>query len=185
MPSILHVCRESRGIGLAYYSLGFEIERVLSMGRAETDVETYTTCSHEISLGEQGRGVYWDKAKDVIFLHTIDWLEESKVAYIWGGKTGVRFGKLGKVAMNFDTLTSCGIGEYLGWEGVDEMLVLRPEGMSRGEMEEEGRWDWGNRRVGREGYVRLYLASRGLEGVDVKFEFGDVGEVLEYVGGSG
>lgn len=156
------------------------------MGRAETDGETYTTCSHEISTGDVGRQVYWDKAKDVVVLDTVSsWVDEERCAYVWGGKTGVWFGKMKRVAMDFETLMSCGVGEYLGWEGVDEMLVLRPEGMSREEMEDEGRWDWGSRRCGRDGYVGLYLAGRKLEGVKVKFEFEDLEGVLEYVGGDG
>lgn len=153
---------------------------MLSKGRAETDVETYTMCSHEIGMGEMGRGVYWDREKDVVFLDTANCVQEDKAAYVWGGKTGVRFGKMKRVAMNFDTLTSCGIGEYLGWEGVDQMLVLG----SREEIEDEGRWVWGSRNLGREGYVGMYLAGKKLEGVDVKFQFGDLGELREYVEGS-
>ncbi|KAG0645382.1 hypothetical protein D0Z07_8863 [Hyphodiscus hymeniophilus] len=185
VPPILHACRESREIGLQHYSLGFDINRLLSMGRAETDVETYTTCSHEISMGDVGRQVYWDRSKDVVLLQAVEWLDEKKAAYVWGGKTGVWFGRMKKVAMDFDTLTSYGIGEYLGWEGVDEMLVLRSDSMSIVEMEEEGRWDWGNKKIGKAGYVKMYLTSRKMNGVDVKFEFESMREVLEYVESSG
>ena len=150
------------------------------MGRAETDVETYTTCSHEVGMGEIGRDVYWDREKDVVFLDTADWVEEDKAAYIWGGKTGVRFGKMKRVAVYFDTLTSCGIGEYLGWEGVDQMLILG----NREDMEDETRWVWGSRSVGRDAYVSMYLAGRKLEGVEIKFQFGDLRELREYVEGN-
>jgi hypothetical protein len=188
VPPILHVCRESREIGLQHYSLGFEIDRVLSMGRQETDGETYTTCSHELSLGETGREVYWDRDKDVVFLSmesSVEWMEGEKVAYVWGGKTGVWFGRMKRVAMDFSTLLSCGIGEYLGWDGVDQMLVIKPEGLSVEEMEEEGRFSWGGEKVGREEYIELHLRGRNLQGVSVKFEFDDVRTVLDYVGGEG
>ena len=151
------------------------------MGRAETDADTYTTCSHEISMTTVGTELYWDRNKDVVFLETVERMDDNRMAYVWGGSTGVWFGRMKNVAMDFDTLMSCGIGEYLGWEGVDNMLVLRPESMSITEMEDEGRWDWGNRKLGREGYVKLYLASRNLEGVGVKFEFDNLTSVLEFV----
>ena len=136
-------------------------------------------------MGEVGREVYWDKNKDVVFLDTVNWLEEDKVAHVWGGKTGIRFGRMKHVAMDFDTLMSCGIGEFLGWESIDEMLVLRPKSISVQEMEEEGRWDWGSRKMGREGYVRMFLASKKLNDVGVKFDFDFVREVLDYVEGNG
>ncbi len=149
------------------------------MGKTETDVETYTTCAHEISMQKLGREIYWDREKDVVLLDTEgEWVEE-RVAHVWGGKTGVWFGRMRRVAMDFDTLVSCGIGEYLGWEAVDEMLVLRPEGMSVAEVNDEGR------QAGRKEWVRLYLASRKLECVSVKFGFDDVERLLHYVGVNG
>ena len=166
--------------------MGFEIDRVLSMGKAETDVETYTTCSHEVGMGETGREIYWDKSKDVVFLDMKEWVEEDEAAYVWGGKTGVRFGKMGRVAMGFETLMGCGIGEYLGWEGVDEMLVANMEGLTKEELEVQDRWFWGSRRAGPNGYVGHYLASKKVvagDGGDVKvrFSFGNLEELRKFV----
>jgi hypothetical protein len=165
------VCRESRSIGLEHYSLGFDISRILSLGKADTDIETYTTCSHEIAMEEESKaGVYWDRSKDVVVLETRDWVEEGKAAYVWGGKTGVRFGKMKRVAIDLETLTSCGIGEYLEFEGVDEFLCFRPEDMST-----ENQW------------VRRYLAGRGMVscegGKPVTSYFSDKREVVEYLAG--
>lgn len=130
MPPILHVCRESRSVGLQHYSLGFDIDRILALGRGDTDGHTYTTCSHEVAMGEQDIGIYWDRTKDVVFLDSDQWLDEKSSAYVWGGKTGVRFGRMRSVAMTYDTFISNSIGQNIQWESLDLIFILGLENFS-------------------------------------------------------
>ncbi len=131
------------------------------MGRGDTDVDTYTTCSHEIAMGELGRSVIWDREKDVVMLDNAGWLDGGSAAYVWGGKTGIKFGKMRRVAITCDNVLS-GLGESLGWEGIDLLLVLIPEHLEKEYLTEQGRWSWGNRPISMEEYVQKVLRSRGL-----------------------
>ncbi|RDL31531.1 uncharacterized protein BP5553_09740 [Venustampulla echinocandica] len=124
VPSLLHCCRESRHTALQNYAVGFEIFRILSLGRGDTDVETYTTCSHEVALDELHRGVYWDKTKDVVLLDDKGRLDERGSAYVWGGRTGVRFGRMKRVAMTWEAVMSAGFGSMLQWESLEVMYVV-------------------------------------------------------------
>jgi hypothetical protein len=174
VPPILHVCRESRDVGLQHYSLGFDISRLPSLGREDTDVDTYTTCPHEIAMDEKDKGLYWDRSKDTLFLDSTTRLETGSktAAYVWGGKTGVRFGKMKKVAMSFNTLRSCGLGEYLGWEGIATLFVLMPDMCTAEEL------------LKAERFIQMSLKKAGLrstnnQGVEVEFHSGPVEELLQ------
>jgi len=86
VPPILHVSREAREVR-------FGLDRVMASGRQDTDVDTYTTCPHEVSAEGQGRGVHWRPEIDTVYLHTSEWMNDDAVAYVWGEKTGVSFEK--------------------------------------------------------------------------------------------
>jgi len=174
VPAILHVCRESREVGLQYYALGFDICRIPSLGREDTDVDTYTTCPHEIAMDEKNKGLYWDRSKDVVYLDSTARLDSSSetAAYVWGGKTGIRFGKMNKVAMSFNTLRSCGLGEYLAWEGITTLFVLMPDMCTAEEL------------LKAERFIQMSLKKAGLrsnksQAVEVEFHSGAVEELLE------
>lgn len=174
-------------MGLELYSLGFDILRILSLGRGDTDNDTYTTCSHEVAMDEKGRGIYWGRTKDVVFLDSSEWLDDKAVAYVWGGQTGIRFGRMRNVAMTYDTVISCGIGQVIQWESLDSLLVLIPEHLDSEAVATEGRWIY---RANREGFVQMMLKGRGLlssEGdpVEVKSDFRSLEEIMDDVGTSG
>jgi hypothetical protein len=130
IPSLLHVNSEARGVALGKYQLAiFDNQRVLAMGRGDTDAETFTTCTHEAVMNEGvgvNRGMYWDPEKDVVVLKPgddISLIEEGQAAYIWGGNTGARLGKVKKLAMHMLTLTTGGLGNPIAWESVDFLLL--------------------------------------------------------------
>lgn len=177
IPEILHVCRDSRSIGLPHYNVGFDISRILSLGRADTDVDTYTTCSHEVSTDEQNKEMYWNPTRDVMFLESLQWMENKDSAYVWGGKTGVRFGKMRTVAMTYDTLKSCGLGEYLSWEGISTLIILCPQFWSSD--------DNVGYQTEAERYTHTMLRKAGLSsnegdgGVEVKVQFRSVEDFVD------
>ncbi|KAH6668993.1 hypothetical protein B0J14DRAFT_154579 [Halenospora varia] len=196
-PPLLHVCHESREVALSRYSVGFDVSRLLSMGREETDVDTYTTCSHEVQMDDEGKTLYWDRIKDVPFLTDLKtWLPEPQTSYIWGGKTGVRFGKFKTVAMTLEAVYRIGMGWYIGWEGIDTLVILdeiRDEGEKR--MAEERNRLEGHpavravetmlRNMGL-GYKRRVLASGAAisnptRSVDVRFVYGTERDLLEWL----
>ena len=112
-------------------------------------------------MEDLGRGVIWDKEKDVVVLDNAEWLDSEAAAYVWGGKTGIRFGKMKRVAITCDNVMS-GLGESLGWEGIDLLLVLIPDHLKQEYLYGQGRWSWGNRPVSMEEYIQKVLSSRNL-----------------------
>ncbi|KAF4624470.1 hypothetical protein G7Y89_g13701 [Cudoniella acicularis] len=155
VPPLLHVSQEARSVALQHYSVGFDISRMVSLGRHETDVDTYTTCSHEVAMEEENKKIYWDRNKDVVFLDEGGWMGEGKARYVWGGKTGVRFGKMHTVMITYLTLKACIMGGYLSWEGIETLLVLLPAHWKRGVhmgLLNEARRD-----------VHLFLKNMGIE----------------------
>ncbi|KAH8671822.1 hypothetical protein BGZ60DRAFT_405993 [Tricladium varicosporioides] len=196
-PPLLHVCHESREVALSWYSVGFDVGRLMSMGREETDVDTYTTCSHEVQMDDEGKALYWDRTKDVPFLTDLKtWLPENQTAYIWGGKTGVRFGRMKTVAMTAEALYGIGVGWYIGWESIDTLVILdeiKDADEARAATER-------NRLRGHpaERAVEAMLRNMGLRcrkrvlasgakisnlagSVDVKFVYGEVGDLVEWL----
>lgn len=154
-------------------------------------MDTYTTCSHEVSTNEgegEERGLYWDFKKDVVFLDSspAQSIDKGTAAYIWGGKTGIKFGKMGKVAMTYETLIGCGIAQNIVWDSIDLLLVISDQ-MSNEEMKgSKGNWVWKNEKMDGARYISKMLASRGLyssEGgeIDVKFEFRTAEEAMKFV----
>lgn len=163
VPEILHVCRESRSVGLDHYVIGFDISRLMSTSRADTDVDTYTTCPHEVSKEEKDMDVYWAPQKDIVSLvESAGWKDDEAVAYVWGGKTGIRFGPMQKVEMSIVTLASCGLGETLWWDSISRLIVLLPS-----------TWDNSDSLAEAQQVANMTLKRAGLRdgGVDVEFQF--------------
>ena len=155
------------------------------MGRGETDVDTYTTCSHEILREDKGEDIIWNKERDIVFLDSASsWAQCDKAPYIWGGKTGIKFGRMRRVAMTCDNVMS-GLGEWsLGFEAIDFLVVLVPEQWKREYLDTPGRWSWANRSLNLEGYIQKMLGSRGLtssegELIEVKCVSATIDEVMD------
>ena len=126
-------------------------------------------------MDDQNRGIYWDRTKDIVFLGSSEWLDDKAAAYIWGGQTGIRFGRMRKVAMSYDTVISCGIGQAIQWESLDLLIVLMPEQLdSELELVEER----SVYRTNRESFVQTILKSRGLL-VDVQADFRSLKKIID------
>lgn len=170
------------------------------MGREDTDVETFTTCSHELVAEERGWGVYWGE-RDVVYLSERPWAErmmEHRYSYTWGGATGIRFPKMKRMAIDRGALHNLGIGAGVTWESLDLLIVvgaspqgpfveyqriLRNAGLKNsngGEVKVVGvvKTGWDEERT-----ARMYLRTTTLEGEDDEdFEvmrcenLGDIGD---------
>lgn len=153
------------------------------MGRGDRDVETFTTCSHEVAVEDTGRGngVFWEKRRDVWFLNEAEGrvLHDAKTACIWGGKTGIKFGRVGTLCMKIGTLNSLGLGTGIMWESLECLWVL-VEGL--------GNYSWGEWDVEKRGKVERIVRNSGLRnaaGWEVKVEFLRLGVAGEDVNGMG
>ncbi|CAG8959152.1 hypothetical protein HYFRA_00013016, partial [Hymenoscyphus fraxineus] len=131
IPPLLHVCQLSREVALQHYTAGFhngEGGRMLVLGTEDRDVETFTTCSHEVGSQEnEGEGLFWERGRDVWFLNEAEGpsiLNDAKTACIWGGQTGIKFGRVGTLCMRIETLNSLGLGAGIMWESVECLWVL-------------------------------------------------------------
>lgn len=178
-PHILYVNRESRELGLKRYQLGFfDSPRLLSMGRGDQDVDTFTSCVHEVSRNDEdlaeGAGLWWDPEKDVVFLdaqsrYDLDDSHERHAGYIFGGSTGVRFPLMKRVAANWHTWHGYGImGNVVKWEGLEEAWVLEDEPF-RSEVRTPSpvpRWRWKMMDLSKEEYMGNLLKERGVKGGD-------------------
>lgn len=156
---------------------------MLVMGRDDKDVETFTTCSHEVALEDTGRGngVFWEKGRDVWFLDEAEGpvLHDAKTAFIWGGKTGIKFGRVGTLCMKIETLNSLGPGTGIMWESLECLWVL-VEGL--------GNFSWREWDVEKRGNVARIVKNSGLRnaaGGEVKVDFLRLGVVGEDVEGMG
>ncbi|CZR56411.1 uncharacterized protein PAC_06299 [Phialocephala subalpina] len=92
IPTIMHICSESREVGLGHYKLGFDV----------VADESRKVCCHEIGesakksspgrLNEHAGGnkengprmeIYWDPSKDIINL-SLGWAPPTSITYTWG-----------------------------------------------------------------------------------------------------
>ncbi|EPE31924.1 hypothetical protein GLAREA_12006 [Glarea lozoyensis ATCC 20868] len=126
IPSLLHAFHESRALALQFYTLGFDGgygRRTLKMGRDDDDIEAFTTCVHELAASEHGRDFYWRPEIDIVVLDDKP-LGFGDASWIFGGATGIRLPRLGRVMVYYDTFMGLGLGNGVEVEGMEELLVV-------------------------------------------------------------
>jgi len=114
IADILHVCQESRLVGMPHYSLGFDVSRgneLLEMDPAAAAI----SCAPEASV--PGRpNFYWNPTKDIVYLQPAAHIP-GDVSQLWGGGTGVIFGKMKTLAIHFSIAFTIPQGKNFLWEG--------------------------------------------------------------------
>jgi hypothetical protein len=168
-------------VALRHYYLNFDISRLMSMGQGDLDVDAYTTCSHEVAKDELGCGVYWDQRKDVVFLDVDEqrpggWDHIHSAAFVWGGKMGVRLGRMPTLGLTYAAVLAIGSNECLRWESIDTLLVVL-RGLR------------GRDFVNASSNMQMMVASGKIFSSesdripDLRFDFKNVEDLVEYVKG--
>ena len=93
VPTILHVCRESREVGRRCYSLDFAKEELSGLGKPETDIEERARDSRKGSISEVDTAVYWFVFKGTAMFYHIEWMDKISVAHAWYEKAAFQFGR--------------------------------------------------------------------------------------------
>ncbi|PMD39214.1 hypothetical protein L207DRAFT_513697 [Hyaloscypha variabilis F] len=123
IPTILHICHESRNFGLDYYSVGFEVPQLPELA-AKGVHKAFEECSYEDAVGREGRGVFWNKEKDVMCIDGY-WLDDNLKAVFWAGKSDVKFPGVRWVVFDENTSVQYVQDKAIGWVGIEMVFLVR------------------------------------------------------------
>ena len=126
IPTILHICHESRNHALRDYSVGFEVDQSPSL-IARGIHKALEECSYEEALGKKGRGFYWNTKKDLMWIDS-DWLDDNLKAFLWDGQFDVKFPNLKWLVFDETALIYFVQDRAISWQGIETVFVIRESG---------------------------------------------------------
>jgi len=121
VPRILHMCHESRIVGLRHYSLGL---KVLLVSKSHLSLRA-RPCKHEITTTANPRGLYIDMERDIIHLQGATKLPPEATVYMWRGRRSpLVFGRVKYLVMETDLIfTLLHEGGHIRWDQIDMLLI--------------------------------------------------------------
>jgi hypothetical protein len=151
IPTILHICHESRNHFFDHYSVAHIVPQsgsLIDRGIRKSLEEA----SHEEAIRRGVRGIFWNKRKDVMWIDGY-WLDDNLKAFLWGGRYDIKFPGVRWVVFDETTTVSFVQDRAFSWKGIETVFVVREPvgwGSARSAREERGAWKKKFRVVGEE-----------------------------------
>ncbi|PMD14387.1 hypothetical protein NA56DRAFT_710962 [Hyaloscypha hepaticicola] len=144
IPTLLHVCSESRSFALAVYSLVWLVPQSEALcGRGVRNALEEVGYEDVMRGREVRRGIFWDKKKDVMCIDEY-WLDDNLRACLWGGRFDVKFPGVRWVVFEEGTTVGFVQDRAVGWGGVEVCFLVRGGrgvGSEMGKREERKSWE--------------------------------------------
>jgi hypothetical protein len=123
VPDILHLCRDSRAVGLKHYSKGFKTSRDEPTENHKTGGES--PCTRRALMRDSTDGFYWDKTRDIVYLQHTKYMPSADFLHIWVDYPKVLFERVRYMTMEADLLDVFYFFQFRNcvWEGVHTLFI--------------------------------------------------------------